>query len=125
MEDSDPQIRALAENIGITIEDPRAVGPLLRLLDHEDWWTRYCAAQTLGRIRDPRAFAPLVEILKNEESRLCAIEALGFLKDARAIEPLGKLLPSADLETKLEIVEAFRNIKHPGALPYLKALIQK
>ena len=125
MEDPDPEIRALAENIGVTLEDPRVVPALIRLLNSSDWWFRYCAAETLARIKDPRAFQPLSEMLGSEENRLFAIEALGILKDPKALAPLSKLIPAATADEQMEIVEAFRRIGHPGALPYLKVLLEK
>ncbi len=125
MEDSEPVVRELAENIGITIEDPRAVPSLICLLNHEDWWFRYCAAETLGKIGDLRAFIPLLNLLKSEENRLCAIEALGLLKQPKAIPYLAELLPYANQEEKLEIIEAFRKINDVSALPYLKKLYEQ
>lgn len=125
MEDPDPEIRALAEGIGVTLEDPRAVPALIRMLQSNDWWFRYCAAETLARIKDPRSFQPLVEMLNSEENRLFAIEALGLLKDPKALPPLVKLIPTSNADEQMEIVEAFRRIGHPGALPYLKVLMEK
>lgn len=125
MEDPDAEIRGLAENIGITLEDQRAVPSLIRMLGSGDWWYRYCAAETLARIKDPRALQPLVDMLNSEENRLFAIEALGLLKDPKALQPLSKLISTANADEQLEIVEAFRKIGHPGALPYLKILMEK
>lgn len=125
MDDPDPTIRSLAESIGITLVDPRVVPALIRLLNSDDWWYRYCAAETLAKIKDPRAFPPLVEMLKSEENRLFAIEALGIMKEPKALEYIPKYIGVATYEEKLEIVEAFRRIGHPGAMPYLKLLAEK
>lgn len=125
MDDPDPDIRSLAESIGVTLEDARAVPALIRMLNGTDWWLRYCAAETLARIKDPRGFQPLSDMLNSEENRLFAIEALGILKDPRALQPLSKLIPAANQDEQLEIVEAFRRIGHPGALPSLKLLMEK
>lgn len=125
MDDPDPEIRALAENIGIGLEDPRAVPALIRMLHSTDWWYRYSAAETLARIKDARALQPLLEMLNSEENRLFAIEALGILKDPKALQPLTKLIPTSSPEEHLEIIEAFRRIGHPGVAPYLKLLAEK
>ena len=125
MEDPDPEVSGLAENIGVGLEDPRAVPSLIRLLGSGDWWYRYSAAETLARIKDPRALQPLLEMLNSAENRLFAIEALGILKDPKALQALTKLIPTSSQEELLEIIEAFRKIGHPGVAPYLKMLSEK
>ncbi len=124
LDDKEPVVRELAETIAITIEDKRAVPSLIKLLNHEDWWFRYCAAETLGKIGDLRAFVPLLNMLKSEETRLCAIEALGLLKESKALPYLTELLPIANKEEKLEIIEAMRLMKNPSALPFLQKIYE-
>lgn len=125
LDDKDPEVRELAETIAITVEDKRVVPALIRLLNHEDWWFRYCAAETLGKIGDLRAFVPLLNMLKSEETRLCAIEALGMLKEAKALSYLTELIPIANKEEKLEIIEAMRLIKNQACLPHLKKIYEE
>ncbi len=125
LNDADQKVRCLAENIAVTIENPKIISSLMGLLQSQDWWIRYSAAEMLARSGDPRAFQPLVQMLESEENRLFAIQALGLLKNPKAIEHFNRLSPDANGEEKLEMLEALNNINHPGAIPLLKTLYQK
>jgi HEAT repeat protein len=73
-----------------------AVVPLIDVLKDDDYITRMCAADALGRIGDRRAVEPLIAALRNKDEhpgvRASAIEALGKIADERAIVPLIAIL---------------------------------
>lgn len=60
---------AAARTLG-GIDDPRAVEPLIAVLEagDPDWQVRQAAAQALGQIGDPRAVEPLLAMLKAGDS---------------------------------------------------------
>ncbi|MCI0415349.1 PilT/PilU family type 4a pilus ATPase [bacterium] len=125
LDDPDSRVRSLAENIAVTIEHPKIVPTLIDMLQRDDWWLRYCAAECLARIGDSRAFQPLLEMLESDDDRLFAIQALGLMKDVRAIEHFANVLPYAGREEQLELLEALKNIAHPAGIPLLKVLYEK
>jgi two-component system alkaline phosphatase synthesis response regulator PhoP len=77
---------------------PRAVEPLIAVLDDDDSRVRTRAIEALGRIGDARAVEPLVDGLGDRgwQVREKAADALGILGDARAVEPLIDILSLED-----------------------------
>jgi len=75
-------------------KDPRAVVPLVKVLDTWDPNVRIAAAKTLGKIKDPSAVLALVKALEDGSDSVqeAAIWALGEIEDPRAIVPLVKAL---------------------------------
>src|SRR5262249_37877850 len=78
----------------VLLGDPRAVPPLIRVLEQGSREGKPAAADTLGLMRDPSAFDPLVAALKNkdDELKIAACVALGDLTDPRALDPLQALI---------------------------------
>jgi HEAT repeat protein len=75
--------------------DPRAVLPLIQVLDAPGLQTPLNAAQALGKLGDPRAIQPLLSLLhsSNEKVREAALESLKRLghgdieQSERMLEP--------------------------------------
>jgi HEAT repeat protein len=77
------------------IRDPRAVDPLIALLEDTDPTIRAQAAGILGHLGDKRAVEPLIKKLSDGYGyAVCAAAArsLGRLHDKRALEPLIRML---------------------------------
>jgi HEAT repeat protein len=93
----DATIREAAASALGEIGEPRAVEPLIVVLNDRDWEkreenrpVRCAAALALGRIGDPRAVGPLAEALSDYESavRGPARDALIEIGDPSAVEPV-------------------------------------
>ncbi|HII06056.1 MAG TPA: hypothetical protein HA349_01690 [Methanotrichaceae archaeon] len=67
-------------------------------LNHELYWVRADAAESLGKSGDPQAVDPLIEALKDEHPgvRANAAEALGAVGDPKAIDPLTEVVREDD-----------------------------
>jgi len=120
LSDPDEDIRASAMVVAGSFDDPRIVPATITLLKDPDWWIRITAVETLGRLKDPRAVGPVIEVLQDPEARWSAVEALGRIGDVRALPALGKLLADPAAEVRIEIIQAFRNFKHPQVLEVLQ-----
>lgn len=70
------------------IGNPRAVDPLIQMLQNKNQGIQDAAAIALGKIGDPRAIEPLVQRLQT--IGLCAAIALAEFGDVRAVIPLVK-----------------------------------
>jgi HEAT repeat protein len=86
--------QAAVESLG-DLKCPRAVGPLLELLEGE-LWLRFAAVLSLGRIGDSRATLELLKLVGDESLGGTALEALGRIGDPSAIEPLCRELVRED-----------------------------
>jgi HEAT repeat protein len=66
--------------------DPRAVDPLIRALDDEDWRVRQKVAWALGYLGDPRAIVPLRRAYRDEPEgvREIIMEALDTIQSHMA-----------------------------------------
>jgi HEAT repeat protein len=81
-----------------------AVGPVLRLLKHEDSAVRIRAIEVLEGIGDPEAVEPLIAALKDSpDVREAAAAALGKMNDPRAVRPLIKLLGTDSVEAPVAL----------------------
>ncbi len=79
--------------------DPRAVEPLIEVLERTDSWTRDAAASALGQLGDARAVLPLLEALTERRVGGNAAVALGEIGDPRAVEPLIEVLVDDERDT--------------------------
>ena len=62
------------------IGNPRAVGPLIAVLQDRDGRMRRVASEALGGISDPRAVGPLIAVLQDRNGRVrrAGSRALGW-----------------------------------------------
>ncbi len=86
---NDNNVRRSAANALGKLGDPRAVEPLIAVLDDQPL-VREVTAKALGKIGDPRAVDALVQVLKDDKKsiRETAAKALGEIGDKRAVGPL-------------------------------------
>jgi HEAT repeat protein len=77
LNNTDYSLRYEAVEAQAETKDPRAVDPLIQILDGDDGMQEE-AAFALGRIKDTRAIGPLIESLdtENQYIRMAAIWAL-------------------------------------------------
>ncbi|HEY7415028.1 MAG TPA: HEAT repeat domain-containing protein, partial [Ktedonobacteraceae bacterium] len=119
-------IRALG-----TLGDPRAVDPLIDVLQEQDLNTFIIGATAgaLGALEDARAVEPLIHVLERSQPGEiwsydfgCVTWALAKLKDCRAIEPLIACLHRSDTfpKERLQIIEALEKL---GATEAIEPLI--
>jgi HEAT repeat protein len=80
-----------------------AVPPLLKLLGHEEDFTRGMASLALAERKVAESFASLTEMVQNDASayaRRCAAYALGRLGDRRAVPVLERALGDTDANVR-------------------------
>ena len=115
-----------AEELG-KLGDPRAVGPLISVLDNGNETLRNSAALALVKIGDPRAVEPLAALLSVEDkygrmNKRAIIIALGEMGDSRAVGALIKVLENAYY--RKEVIIALGNIGGKQVIEPLKAMLK-
>jgi hypothetical protein len=106
--EDDYQVKMVAI-IGLgDLRDPRALGPLIRVLEVGDGQARSAAAEALGKIGDPGAVDALIPILGDQEpfARRMAAKALGLIGDLRASTSLQQTLSDEDADVRAAAEEA-------------------
>jgi cyclophilin family peptidyl-prolyl cis-trans isomerase/HEAT repeat protein len=104
------------------VNDPRAAGPLLALLEGDGIYTRAFAASGLGVLKERRALNALLAIVPNVKEtanvRVEATRALARLDAAEAVEPLIKVIASGstDPNVRLEAVTALGELRAASAV---------
>lgn len=124
----EPQLEALAsEDVFRRLEamkelveraDRRAVGPVLRALQHErDLEIRKQGVFALAAMKDEIAVPTLIEIAQKDhvEVRRLAVGALATLDDSRAVAPLVSLTRDPDWSVRRFSVRALAFLGRPGA----------
>jgi len=102
-----------------------AVGPLIRLLGHDDRDVRMRAAWALGVIGQP-ALRPLIELAEGQHAalRIEAIRVLGVIGEGRALNQLFHGLADGDARIATRAAAALGKIGDPRAFhPLLTALL--
>jgi len=119
----EPLIETLLEDQNISwsvaitlgqIGDPRAVEPLIQVLEDKSRTGRQPVAIALSIIGDKRATPPLIRILLKSGEwslRQNAAQALGELDDPRAIEPLSEALKDKHHYVRRSAAGALKKIK--------------
>lgn len=99
------------------IADPRAVSPLLALLQDGAWGVRTSAVAALGKVHDVRAVEPLLRALEdgNGSVRKNAALALAEIGDKRAIEPLQKMRNETNEIVRKAVAEALTKLQGASA----------
>lgn len=88
----------------------RAVDPLIKALQDEEWLVRSQAARALGYIGDLKAVEPLIEALDDEEWTVLGsvATALGKIGDPKAVDPLITALKYED-SARTQLLRAIPN----------------
>jgi len=101
LSDRDPNAREYAAVVLGKLASPRAIGPLIAVLQKDrSEGVRAAVAAALGAVKDPRPVGPLIAVLGNPfeavEARIAAAQALGKIGDPRAARPLTVALEDKD-----------------------------
>ncbi len=113
----------VAETLG-DIKDPRAIAPLIKILDYEDLRDFNRVSLALGKMGAP-AVEPLVTALKTANPRVKseAASALLQIRDKAAVEPLTVALKDEDVRVRRIVAFTLVKIKDPKAVePLIIAL---
>jgi HEAT repeat protein len=103
------------------LRDPRAIPPLISILEIGDATFRSAAAEALGKIGLPRfaqvdAIHPLITALGDDDAfvRRLAAQSLGQIPDQRAIGPLRRSLEDADGDVRKAAGVALQALEERG-----------
>ncbi len=91
LSDEDPSQRMLAARAFCELEDPRAIAPLIKLLEDICPLVRVSAAYALGRNTSPEAVTALIDLLERDWNgyvRKGIVWALGNGGDRASVQPL-------------------------------------
>ena len=120
---TDPVNRPWAARHLGKLGDPRAVGPLIRLLEAQDFQASSAAAQALGRLRALEAVDPLLACVEEgpeDVMRAWAIDALGRIGSEEAVPALLKLLAHDHEGLRRTAAAALAEIGDPRAVDALE-----
>ncbi len=118
-----------AEALGL-IADPRAVSPLVSLLNYKNPDVRECAVTALGKIGKPAIPALSTAVMGNDpETVLIVVKTLGLTKDPEAVKPIinGLKKHSKELWIRFDYIEyetAFANALGEIGKPALNSLTE-
>ena len=109
-----------------TLEDARAVGPLVEVLQRKGVDLQPEAAQALAAFQDPRIVPALIQALQSDNSSLrgAAAGALGHFHDARVVPALAHSLTDEDSGVRLAGAKALGNLGDPAAVEPLGRVLK-
>jgi twitching motility protein PilT len=98
------------------INDPRALGALVRTaMNDEDWWVRETAIEAIGHLKDERALPYLAEILsKQEDVHLACILAMRAIDPRKAAPMVARLVSSPSADVRLAVIQLFAEANDPA-----------
>jgi HEAT repeat protein len=105
--------------------EPRAVEPLIKVLNDLDPKVRRAAAEALGWLKDIRATEPIIKLLRDTDPSVScgAAQALGLIGDVRAVEPLIDVFRGKNFSLKCAAAESLGKLKDPRAIEPLSVLL--
>jgi HEAT repeat protein len=118
-------LRAAAVEAIATIEDKRAMRPLLAALKSTDPAVCGAAVDALSNTGDPQYVPPIIGVLRHSDAhaRVVAAEALGRLNTMTAVEPLRALLQDPAWDVRRAAAEALGRLKDPAAVEALTQIL--
>ncbi|MEX2720643.1 MAG: HEAT repeat domain-containing protein, partial [Candidatus Wukongarchaeota archaeon] len=122
---TDGNIQVAASDALARIGKP-AVEPLIKLLNHKEFYVRWQAVRALQNIGDKRAFEPLLKALNDEngEVRWKAAETLGKMRDKKAADHLIKALEDEDERVRMNAMMALFEIGDTRAVEPLIRMVK-
>jgi len=109
-----------------TLQDTRAVGPLLEVVQRPGVDLQPAAARALGTFQDPRIAPVLIKALQsdNRSLRQAAAGALGHFHDARVVPALVHSLTDEDADVRLAVAKALGDLGDPSAAEPLGRVVK-
>lgn len=112
---SDPfdVVRRFAIDVLTRLEDPSALGALVRTAQaDEDWWAREKAVEAVSKLGDERAVPYIVELMNRDpEIRIACLDALGQLKARSAVAYMAEMLGDKDADVRLAALRALEAVR--------------
>lgn len=105
--------------VGLAIlRDPRAIGPLLDVLQTEGAGIQPEAAEALAAFQDPRVVPALIQSLQsdNYSQRAASATALSHFHDSRVVPALIHSLTDENADVRVKVAEALGNLGDPAAV---------
>jgi HEAT repeat protein len=100
------------------LRDPRAIGPLLDVLQTKGAGIQPAAAEALGAFQDPRVVPALIQSLQadNYSQRAASATALSHFRDPRVVPALLHSLTDENADVRVKVAEALGNLGDPTAV---------
>lgn len=114
LQDPSDVVRRYAIDVLMRLNDPAALGALIRSATGDtDWWVRERAVEAIGLTKDERAIPYLLDLINRvPEMRLSCLSALVVLEAKQAAPQVAALVVDADVDVRLE---ALRFLETQGA----------
>ena len=114
LKDEDENVRATAiEHIG-RIGESSVVDALIAILESDDIWTAYPAADALGRIGDKKAVPSLIKALQKQTLRGPAIKALSSIADPITLQYIVPFLEDPSKTMQEDTILGIQRFYHKG-----------
>ena len=116
LKDPSEIIRRYGIELLVKLNEPKAIGALVRAAgDDDDWWVRERAIEALGKLGDARATPYLVDLMtRMPDVRLVALSALTELKDKSVAKHVAALLPESQSDVQLAALTCLEKIGDPS-----------
>ncbi|HZN91122.1 MAG TPA: PilT/PilU family type 4a pilus ATPase, partial [Myxococcales bacterium] len=117
-------IRRFAVELLMRLEDPRSLGPLLKVAAADpDWWVRERAIEAAVKLKDARAVPHLVSLLGDRDVRLRCIEGLAALGAKGAAREISALAAADDPDIRLAVARCLAAFDDPALAGPLEAML--
>lgn len=115
-------IRRYGIELLVRLNEPRAIGALVRAATGDsDWWVRERAIEALGNLGDKRSVPYIVDLMnKDPEVRLVSLQALTELGDKSASPHVAQLLNDDKADILIAALECLEKIGDPSLARMVK-----
>jgi len=127
LKDDNEIIRRYGIELMVRLNDPKAIGALVRAASQDtDWWVRERAIEALGNLKDPRAVPYLVDLIgKHRDLRIVGCTALAEIGDRAALPHVAKIAASCkDADAQLSALRCMQRFDDPKAAPVVEKALQ-
>jgi HEAT repeat protein len=122
LSDPDPAFRGQCAKILAVRQTPKALDPLITLLDHPDLDVKALAVEGLANYKDPRPVPQLAALLRNKSAEPLhkrTIETLAAIGDKGVVPALLQVATATRHPLQIEALQAVAKVGDPSAGPPL------
>ncbi|MCB9508053.1 MAG: PilT/PilU family type 4a pilus ATPase [Myxococcales bacterium] len=112
LNEESPVVRRYAVEMLKRLQDPAALGALVRTVQTDaDWWVRERAIEAMGDLGDARAVPYIVDFMqKDPELEPVCLDTLARIGDSRAAPHVAALIDPQDVDRTTEVLTALEAI---------------